>query len=279
MIIKCSFYQTELDWTLFPSAVIGHKGISGTFAIDGMIDGMFRSDKNNYKWIEITLPDFILVPQVKFFSVGDSTKYYTNLDVRVGNTSTTPTTTNVASTDNLRCEYKVNTPSNFEFLVFTCPSPGIIGNTISVQKHSGEEMRGQEVQGYDCPNTFVHLNNKCFKMMPSDSWSNQFKNCWMSRGVLLSFHKNPINELIAKKLMAVYGVTSIFLGMQRDYLGESWRSDWYHNHETDFEISDDEIETFVKNHVLVATLDSGVFSMVSSDGVIEEAAICEHGNG
>ena len=237
---------------------------------------MFRSDKNNYKWIEITLPDFILVPQVKFFSVGDSTKYYTNLDVRVGNTSTTPTTTNVASTDNLRCEYKVNTPSNFEFLVFTCPSPGIIGNTISVQKHSGEEMRGQEVQVYDCPNTFVHLNNKCFKMMPSDSWSNQFKNCWMSRGVLLSFHKTPINELIAKKLMTVYGVTSIFLGMQRDSLGESWRSDWYHNHETDFEISDDQIETFVKNHVLVATLDSGVFSMVSADGFKEEAAICEH---
>ena len=130
----------------------------------------------------------------------------------------------------------------------------------------------------DCPNTFVHLNNKCFKMMPSDSWSNQFKNCWMSRGVLLSFHKAPINELIAKKLMAVYGVTSIFLGMQRDSLGESWRSDWYHNHETDFEISDDEIETFVKNHVLVATLDSGEFSMVSADGFKEEAAICEHGN-
>ena len=61
-------FLTELDWTLFPSAVIGHKGISETYAIDGMIDGMFRSDKNNYKWIEITLPDFILVPQVKFFS-------------------------------------------------------------------------------------------------------------------------------------------------------------------------------------------------------------------
>ena len=84
MIIKC-VSSTELDWTLFPSAIIGHKGISERFAIDGMIDEMFRSDKNNYKWIEITLPDFILVPQVKFFSVGDSTKFYTNLDVRYGN--------------------------------------------------------------------------------------------------------------------------------------------------------------------------------------------------
>ena len=171
MIIKCSFFPTELDWTLFPSAIIGHKGLDQTYAIDGMIDGMFRSDKNNYKWIEITLPDFILVPQVKFFSVGDSTKYYTNLDVRVGNTSTTPTTTNVASTDNLRCEYKVNTPSNFEFLVFTCPSPGIIGNTISVQKHSGEEMRGQEIQVYGKYRVFFNFS----RMFPNPKFFSQFE--------------------------------------------------------------------------------------------------------
>ena len=78
--------------------------------------------------------------------------------------------------------------------------------------------------------------------MASASWSTQYKNCWMSRGVLLSLHNAPTNELIAKKLLESYGVTSIFLGMQRNYQGDSWRSDWYLNYETDFEINDDKID-------------------------------------
>ena len=113
--------------------------------------------------------------------------------------------------------------------------------------------------------------------MPSDSWANQYKKCWMSRGVLLSFHNNPTAELIAKKLMTAYDVTSIFLGMQKDNVDDRWRSDWYTNLVTTYEIDDDEIETFITNHVMVATLDSDEFSIISAHGYIEKAAICEFG--
>ena len=41
-------------------------------------------------------------------------------------------------------------------------------------------------------------------MMIEDSWSNHYKSCWMSRGVLLSFYNDPVNEMIAKKLMKSY---------------------------------------------------------------------------
>ena len=113
--------------------------------------------------------------------------------------------------------------------------------------------------------------------MPSDSWANQYKKCWMSRGVLLSFHKNPIAELIAKKLMTVYEVNSIFLGMQKNNVDGSWRSDLYTNLITNYKINDDQIETFITNYVMVATLDSNAFSISSVDGHIEKAAICEFG--
>ena len=66
--------------------------------------------------------------------------------MRIGN-DTTSVNTGTAST-NTRCEYKTNTPNNFDFIVFTCPSPGIIGKVITIQKYSGHEMRGHEVQIY-----------------------------------------------------------------------------------------------------------------------------------
>ena len=75
-----------------------------------------------------------------------NTKYYINLDVRIGNDTSDPNSNTVYT--NSRCEYKNKHPNNFEYLVFTCPSPGIVGKVITVQKHSGDEMRGHEVEVY-----------------------------------------------------------------------------------------------------------------------------------
>ena len=60
-----------LDWKSFPTVIIGNGGQYEESAVDGMIDQMIRTQKDGHrKWIEITLPDFILIPQVKFFTVG-----------------------------------------------------------------------------------------------------------------------------------------------------------------------------------------------------------------
>ena len=114
--------------------------------------------------------------------------------------------------------------------------------------------------------------------MTDDLWSNQYKKCWMSRGVLLTIHDDPIGEMIAKKLMKFHDIGSIFLGVQRNFVGTKWQSDWYSNSDLEFGIPDDEITTFIKNHVVISTLESDAFSFASADGYRKESAICEFGN-
>ena len=99
----------------------------------------------------------------------------------------------------------------------------------------------------------------------------------MSRGVLLSFYDDQNNEQIAKKLMTVYEVTSIYLGMKKDNFGAKWKSSWYENFGTNYKNQDDKIDTFVKNYVLAATLDSDEFSVSSADGYEKKSAICQYG--
>ena len=81
-----------------------------------------------------------------------NTHHYTKLDVRIGNDTSNPNSNTVYT--NSRCEYKHKHPNNFEYLVFSCPSPGIVGKVITVQKHSSEEMRGHEVEAYGRLNYF-----------------------------------------------------------------------------------------------------------------------------
>ena len=116
--------------------------------------------------------------------------------------------------------------------------------------------------------------------MVSNSWSNHYKTCWNSGGVLLSFYNNPSAELIAKKLMEDHGISSIFLGMQKNDAGNRWQSDWYTNLDTNYSIPDDKISTFIRSQVLIATLTSSgtnEFSYSSADGYKKEGAICEFG--
>ena len=60
------------------------------------------------------------------------------LDVRVGNDSE----------NMMLCESKSFTPIPFEFEEFMCPSPGIIGNVITLTMLGDSTLKGKEVQVY-----------------------------------------------------------------------------------------------------------------------------------
>ena len=72
--------------------------------------------------------------------------YFQDIDVRVGNETTTSSTT--VSSRNIRCEFLTNTPNKFDYAIFTCPMPGIIGKVITIQKHSDYNLRAHEVEAY-----------------------------------------------------------------------------------------------------------------------------------
>ena len=48
----------------------------------------------------------------------------------------------------IRCEFKHLSPKLFEFEVFECPSPGIIGNVITIQKLNSSNLLSSELQAY-----------------------------------------------------------------------------------------------------------------------------------
>ena len=114
-------------------------------------------------------------------------------------------------------------------------------------------------------------------MMKDDSYSNHYKSCWMSRGMILSFYNNQVGELVAQKLMEVYSVSSVFLGIQNNSSTTKWHSDWHSHFDTNYEIPDDKITTFIKNYMMIATLSSGTFLYASANGHEKEGAICEFG--
>ena len=103
--------------------------------------------------------------------------------------------------------------------------------------------------------------------MKDDSWSNHYKSCWMSRGMLLSFQDDSIAQLIAQKLMTSHGINSVFLGKQESS----------HFKEGN-EVSGVEITTYIKTQVPKATLLSGTFSYSFVSGYEKEGAICEFGS-
>ena len=60
------------------------------------------------------------------------------LEVKVGNDSQ----------EKIRCEFKHLSPKLFEFEVFECPSPGIVGNMITVHKLNSSNLLSSELQVY-----------------------------------------------------------------------------------------------------------------------------------
>ena len=60
-----------------PSTVRSGSGANSAYAIDGILgDSYFFSDKDKRKWIEITLSEPILIPQVKIFTLSVSINHH-----------------------------------------------------------------------------------------------------------------------------------------------------------------------------------------------------------
>ena len=95
----------------------------------------------------------------------------------------------------------------FENVIFTCPAPGIVGKFVTAQMHNGNNhFRAVELSVYDCPNTFFHLDNKCYKFLEADTWFNQYQSCKQSKGVLLSIYNQP-QKLIKMSIGTVFTTT------------------------------------------------------------------------
>ena len=65
----------------------------------------------------------------------------------------------------------------------------------------------------DCPNGFINLNNKCYLWQAPDQLDQHLRLCHLSRGNLLQVSPlDPVNELVAKKMMALYSSVAIYAG-------------------------------------------------------------------
>ena len=65
----------------------------------------------------------------------------------------------------------------------------------------------------DCPNGFVHLNNQCYKLLSPSLIELQLLACHNSRGQLLQISpSDPFSETVAKYLMNLFSVDSVFAG-------------------------------------------------------------------
>ena len=65
----------------------------------------------------------------------------------------------------------------------------------------------------DCPNGFVHLDNKCYRWLPPDEIDQHLRNCHLFRGNLLEISPaNEDSEVVAKTMAQLYPFTSVYAG-------------------------------------------------------------------
>ena len=94
---------------------------------------------------------------------------------------------------------------------YNCPHPGIKGNIITLQSvHHHTAL--VEIEVFNCPNGFYHLNNNCIRWLVEDSLVKQHKICDMYRGKLLDTSQSQSNVLLAINVMNDNSATEIFNG-------------------------------------------------------------------
>ena len=97
----------------------------------------------------------------------------------------------------------------FKEIIFRCPHPGVKGNEI-IFKGSANEIAFLEIEVFDCPNGFFHLNNKCLKWLMPDSLVDQHKKCDVYRGKLIDLATREDLDL-ALKIMSDFNHDEIFI--------------------------------------------------------------------
>lgn len=91
-----------------------------------------------------------------------------------------------------------------------CSHPGLKGNIITLDATSWH-VAVLEIEVFDCPNGFVHLNNKCVKWLVEDTLVNHHKQCDLYRGKLLDISENI---LLTLAVMEEADNDEIFSGME-----------------------------------------------------------------
>ena len=97
----------------------------------------------------------------------------------------------------------------FKEVIFRCPHPGIKGNEITL-KGLANEIAFLEMEPFDCPNGFFHLNNKCIKWLMPDSLIDQQKKCDLYRGKLIELAAEKDLNL-ALEVMSDFNFDEIFI--------------------------------------------------------------------
>lgn len=107
---------------------------------------------------------------------------------------------------------------SFKEVIFRCPHPGVKGNEI-IFKGSANEIAFLEIEVFDCPNGFFHLNNKCLKWLMPDSLVDQHKKCDVYRGKLIELATKKDLDL-ALKVMSDFNHDEIFVIQNENLIEE-----------------------------------------------------------
>ena len=135
----------------------------------------------------------------------------------------------------------------FKEVIFRCPHPGVKGNEI-IFKGSANEIAFLEIEVFDCPNGFFHLNNKCLKWLMPGSLVDQHKKCDVYRGKLIEITtKEDLN--LALKVMSDFNHYEIFISDYHPSQNMPILSD-EHLIEEVFKM-DSEIDTFLADFGLI----------------------------
>ena len=108
----------------------------------------------------------------------------------------------------LRCTQYGSSAAEYSEIYMRCSHPGLKGNIITLDATSWH-VAVLEIEIFDCPNGFVHLNNKCVKWLADDTLVNHHKQCDLYRGKLLDASENI---LLALSMMSVADRGEIFSG-------------------------------------------------------------------
>ena len=75
-----------------------------------------------------------------------------------------------------RCTQYGSSAAAYTEIYMRCSHPGLKGNIITLDATSWH-VAVLEIEVFDCPNGFVHLNNKCVKWLADDTLVNHHKQC------------------------------------------------------------------------------------------------------
>ncbi|TRY71799.1 hypothetical protein TCAL_10551, partial [Tigriopus californicus] len=205
------------------------------------------------QWFCLTLPEEITIKSIRVAMYPSSAhNRFNNVEARVGHEEPSTLTSSIAMklTQNTYCASFTGRPTNEKVIEMTCPKP-------------------------DCPNTFVHLNNKCYSLVrPSSIYSAAVHECSVKASVVFT-PTTKTERLVASNLMEMYQVDVIFAGVKRAFEGDILRA------ESGLDISgviyDPNLSQLKKDTAFLGLFERGRdFFNLTLDKYAQYNAICEY---